>query len=94
MSEGRGSVCHLGLDSHMLFGVMPKYLIQSQGLRSRPKSPILSQILALEQNLEPWPRYLVQGPGACFRAHNLILTQEAWIVLKDECYKKTCLNTK
>ena len=27
-------------------------------------------------------------PGACFRAHVLILSQDVWLGLKDECYKK------
>ena len=30
----------------------------------------------------------VQGPGACFRAYGLILSQDVWLGLKYECYKK------
>ena len=30
----------------------------------------------------------VLGPGTCFKAYNLIQSQEAWPELKNECYKK------
>ena len=30
----------------------------------------------------------VLGPGTCFKAYNLIQSQDAWLELKNECYKK------
>ena len=30
----------------------------------------------------------VLGPGTCFKAYNLIQSQDAWLERKSECYKK------
>ena len=30
----------------------------------------------------------VLGPGTCFKAYNLFQSQDAWLELKNECYKK------
>ena len=30
----------------------------------------------------------VLGPGTCLKAYNLIQSQDAWLELKNECYKK------
>ena len=30
----------------------------------------------------------VLGPGTCFKAYNLIQSQDAWLELKSECFKK------
>ena len=79
-----------GQSPELVHRVHPQILFLEFILRLHPQtsSPDFIPRLHPQSSSPEFGPSSVLGPGTCFKAYNLIQSQDAWLELKNECYKK------
>ena len=70
--------------------IRPQNSVPEFGLRIWPQNsaPEFGPRIRPQNSAPEFGPSSVLGPGTCFKAYNLIQSQDAWLELKNECYKK------